>query len=103
MNRSSLIWFSANICGVGLFLAVGSALWPTVGLDGCGIDSGYGFTALLAWPALMIIGAAVLASAVVAASSWSTNYSRRVVAVSALLLLALATAYDLHRTFGVNC
>ena len=102
INRTASIWLSANMFGVGLFLTVGSALWPIVGLEGC-IDSGYAFTALLAWPALILIGTAILASSVIAACSWRTHHGLRVVAIATSLMLALATAYHLHRTFGVTC
>jgi hypothetical protein len=103
MNRTALIWLTANMFGIGLFLAVGSAVWPIVDLENCGVDSGYGFTALLAWPAMILIGTAVLASSVIAACSWRTNHALRVVAISTPLIFVLVTAYDLHRTFWANC
>ena len=102
-NRTPLIWLTANMFGIGLFFLVGSALWPISGLGNCEVDSGYAFTALLAWPALIFIGAAILASSVLAACAWRTNRALRIVAIATPLMLAVAAAYDFHRTFWANC
>ena len=103
IDRTALVWLTANVFGIGLFLVIGSALWPIPDLENCGLDSGYSFTALLVWPALIFIGTAILASSGIAACSWRTNHALRVVAISTPLMLALVTAYDLYRTYWASC
>jgi hypothetical protein len=105
-NRTAHIWLALNVAGIGVFLAAGSILWPDAGLEHCAPDFGDSLNAMMVLPALIFLGVILLSSAVVAGCSWRTNPALRIVAVSTPLILVLAAAYDLHRTFRVvwpNC